>query len=80
MESMVITKKTISDNFVALLSYLLKYISLSFRIIFLYATDNPTLEYHLNKFTNNVPTQIYPHKNTSSIVRRIKKTVTTAFV
>ena len=33
-----------------------------FHIIFLYATENPTLEDHSNKSTNNVPTPIYPQK------------------
>ena len=33
-----------------------------FHIIFLYATENPTLEYHSNKSTINVPTPIYPQK------------------
>ena len=33
-----------------------------FHIIFLYATYNPTLEYHSDKSTNNVPTSIYPQK------------------
>ena len=33
-----------------------------FHIIFLYATYNPTLEDKSNKYTNNVPTAIYPQK------------------
>ena len=34
----------------------------SFRIFFLYATENPTLEYHSNKSSTNQPTSIYPKK------------------
>ena len=34
----------------------------SFHIFFLYATDNPTLEYHSNKSSTNQPTSIYPKK------------------
>ena len=33
---------------------------ISFNIIFLYATENPTLEDHSNRSTNNVLTPIYP--------------------
>ena len=35
---------------------------ISFHIFFLYAADNPTLEYHSNKSSNNQPTSIYPKK------------------
>ena len=34
-----------------------------FHIIFIYATEDPTLEYHSNKSSTNVPTPIYPKKN-----------------
>ena len=34
----------------------------SFRILFLYATENPTLEDHSNKSSTNQPTSIYPKK------------------
>ena len=33
---------------------------LSLSILFIYATEKPTLEDHSNKSTNNVPTPIYP--------------------
>ena len=44
------------------LSSVIHLIYLFFRIIFLYATENPTLEDHSNKSTNNVPTPICPQK------------------
>ena len=43
-------------------SFLFFVLFICFRIIFLYATENPTLEDHSNKSTNNVPTPIYPQK------------------
>ena len=43
-------------------SFLLFIFCICFHIIFLFATENPTLEDHSNKSTNNVPTPIYPHK------------------
>ena len=43
-------------------SFLFFVLFISFHIIFLYATENPTLEDHSNKPTNNVPTPIYPQK------------------
>ena len=33
-----------------------------FHIVYLYATENPMLEDHSNKSTNNVPTPIYTQK------------------
>ena len=63
-------KNTVSDKFVALLCYLLQY-KLFFYVLrliylfsshFIYATENPTLEDHLDKSTHNVPTPIYPQK------------------
>ena len=43
-------------------SFLFFVLFICFHIIFLYDTDNPTLEDHSNKSTNNVPTPIYPQK------------------
>ena len=43
----------------------------SFHIFFLYATENPTLEDHLNKSTNNVPTPIYPKKKLPLLEEKI---------
>ena len=41
-------------------------------------TENPTMEYHLNKSTNNLPTPIYPQK--IQVPLSEEKTVTTTFV
>ena len=43
-------------------SFLFLVLFICLHIIFIYATNNSTLEYHSNKSTNNVPTPIYPHK------------------
>ena len=43
-------------------SFLFLILFICFHIIFIHVTDNPTLEDHSNKSTNNVPTPIYPQK------------------
>ena len=44
------------------LYFLFFIVFICFHIIFLCATENPTLEDRSNKSTNNVPTPIYPQK------------------
>ena len=43
-------------------SFLFFVLLICFHIILHYATEHPTMKYHLNKSTNNVPTPIYPQK------------------
>ena len=43
-------------------SFLFFVLFICFRVIFLYSTENPTMEDDSNKSTNNVPTPIYPQK------------------
>ena len=43
-------------------SFLFFILFICFRITFLYATENPTLEDHSNKYTNTVQTPIYFQK------------------
>ena len=59
-------------------SFLFFILFICFRIMFLYATEKPTLEYYSNKSTNNVTTPIYPKKYKFYCL--VKKTVTTTFV